>query len=137
MTDAFFERPILNSPYELPSRHWELDESGQPTNQVVEQRRDAKFISPIPRPKRHKKAGAQAEIIFDAESRQLSAWVSAAATTVNVESAAPSTHVVMRSILISPPQVARNIGRERAGRSDTPHYEGARQRRNANRLGIA
>jgi hypothetical protein len=24
MTNAFFERPILNSPYEYPTRHWEL-----------------------------------------------------------------------------------------------------------------
>ena len=34
-TDAFFERPILNSPYECPSRHWELDASGQPTNKII------------------------------------------------------------------------------------------------------
>ena len=25
----FFERPILNSPYVCPTRHWELDEQGQ------------------------------------------------------------------------------------------------------------
>ena len=25
MTNAFFDRPILNSPYDHPSRHWELD----------------------------------------------------------------------------------------------------------------
>jgi len=28
MSDPFFEHPILNSPYELPSRHWKLDEDG-------------------------------------------------------------------------------------------------------------
>jgi type III restriction enzyme len=29
MTDArFFERPILNSPYEYPREHWELDKDG-------------------------------------------------------------------------------------------------------------
>jgi hypothetical protein len=27
--DTFFERPILNSPYERPARHWELDTTGQ------------------------------------------------------------------------------------------------------------
>lgn len=32
--DSFFERPILNSPYAYPDRHWELDEDGQPTNQI-------------------------------------------------------------------------------------------------------
>ena len=31
MTELFFERPVLNSPYERPSRHWELDDTGQPT----------------------------------------------------------------------------------------------------------
>jgi hypothetical protein len=25
MSDRFFERPILNSPYAYPSKHWELD----------------------------------------------------------------------------------------------------------------
>jgi hypothetical protein len=30
MDGSFFDRPILNSPYEYPTR-WELDECGQPT----------------------------------------------------------------------------------------------------------
>ena len=25
MSNAFFDGPILNSPYEYPARHWELD----------------------------------------------------------------------------------------------------------------
>ena len=51
-TDAFFERPILNSPYEYPNRHWELDDAGQPTQDIVESRRPAEFISPIPKPRK-------------------------------------------------------------------------------------
>ena len=39
MSDQFFDRPILNSPYEYPSRHWELDESGQPTSHILDRRR--------------------------------------------------------------------------------------------------
>ena len=39
MSERFFERPILNSPYEYPSRHWELDASGQPTDRILERRR--------------------------------------------------------------------------------------------------
>ena len=31
MSNPFFDHPILNPPYEYPSRHWELDEFGQPT----------------------------------------------------------------------------------------------------------
>jgi len=56
MANDFFEHPILNSPYEYPSRHWELDEVGQPTQKVIARRRDAKFITPIPKPKKRKAA---------------------------------------------------------------------------------
>ncbi|MGO9436419.1 MAG: BPTD_3080 family restriction endonuclease [Terracidiphilus sp.] len=49
MTDQFFERPILNSPYEEPRWHWELDNSGQPTQQIIEKRRASELITPIPR----------------------------------------------------------------------------------------
>ena len=60
MDDRFFSEPILNSPYEYPSRHWELDEDGQPTQQIVEGRRKVSFITPIPKTKKQKKtAGAR------------------------------------------------------------------------------
>lgn len=65
MSIPFFERPILNSPYEYPSRHWELDETGQPTQQVVETRRVVSFITPIPKPKKQKGAQKQAAIVLD------------------------------------------------------------------------
>ena len=48
MSNEFFGRPILNSPYEYPARHWELDPAGQPTGQIVNERRDASFLTPIP-----------------------------------------------------------------------------------------
>jgi hypothetical protein len=47
MSNPFFDHPILNSPYEYPRRHWELDEAGQPTQKIIESRRGAKFITPI------------------------------------------------------------------------------------------
>jgi type III restriction enzyme len=50
MSNPFFEHPILNSPYGCPSRHWELDQQGQPTQQILERRRRAEFITPIPKP---------------------------------------------------------------------------------------
>jgi len=34
MDNDFFKRPILNSPYEYPTRYWELDEHGQPTQRI-------------------------------------------------------------------------------------------------------
>ncbi|MCA9252018.1 MAG: DEAD/DEAH box helicase family protein [Phycisphaerales bacterium] len=66
MTDQFFDRPILNSPYEYPARHWELDETGQPTNRIVDTRRSAKFITPIPKPKKRRgKDQQQQELPLD------------------------------------------------------------------------
>ena len=34
-SNPFFDHPILNSPYDCPQRHWELDADGQPTQQGV------------------------------------------------------------------------------------------------------
>ncbi len=52
MDNQFFEHPILNSPYDYPSRYWELDETGQPTQRIIESRRRAEFIMPFPKPRR-------------------------------------------------------------------------------------
>ena len=64
MSNPFFDHPILNSPYECPMRYWELDETGQPTQKIIERRRSAKFITPIPKPKK-RKAAAQSGFVFD------------------------------------------------------------------------
>ena len=65
MDNPFFERPVLNSPYKYPKQHWELDETGQPTQRVIQSRRPAEFITPIPKPKKQKGSKTQAKIIFD------------------------------------------------------------------------
>lgn len=66
MDHRFFEKPILNSPYEYPSRHWELDSSGQPTQQILDKRRRAEFITPIPKPKKRRATPAdQQGFVFD------------------------------------------------------------------------
>lgn len=65
MINEFFERPVLNSPYAYPTRHWELDDQGQPTQRVVERRRPAEFITPIPKPRKLKGAAKQQVIVFD------------------------------------------------------------------------
>ena len=59
MADQFFEKPILNSPYAYPARHWELDRDGQPTERILEMRRPADFITPVPKPKKRKNSDAQ------------------------------------------------------------------------------
>lgn len=63
MDNRFFERPVLNSPYEYPTRHWELDAEGQPTQQIIEHRRRAEFITPIPKPRKRK--DKQQVFVFD------------------------------------------------------------------------
>ena len=65
MSNLFHERPILNSPYECPQQHWELDKQGQPTQVIQPTRRPAEFLSPIPRPKKRQKADKQQEIVFN------------------------------------------------------------------------
>ncbi|HPY31294.1 MAG TPA: DEAD/DEAH box helicase family protein [Verrucomicrobiota bacterium] len=65
MSNPFFDHPILNSPYEYPRKHWELDDQGQPTQRVIERRRRAEFITPIPKPKKRKRGTQQEEMVFD------------------------------------------------------------------------
>ena len=71
MTETFFERPILNSPYECPGRHWELDADGQPTNSIIEARRRSDLITPVPKPKRRRQNKRQAS--FDLGTDDLTA----------------------------------------------------------------
>jgi len=64
----FFKRPIVNSPYELPRRHWELDADGQPTNVLVEARRRSDLITPVPKPQKRRRGKGkdddQAEMVL-------------------------------------------------------------------------
>ena len=66
MENPFFDRPIINSPYEYPSQHWELDEEGQPTQRIIESRRGAEFVTPIPKPRQRGRArGGQQQFVID------------------------------------------------------------------------
>ena len=67
MEQRFFEQPILNSPYEYPARHWELDENRQPTNRIVDRRRTVSFITPIPAAR--KQRAKQVELGLDDADR--------------------------------------------------------------------
>ena len=66
--DEFFLKPILNSPYEYPGRHWELDETGQPTNRILDQRRSVSLITPIPAARKQR---AQRQLVFDKAAEKL------------------------------------------------------------------
>jgi type III restriction enzyme len=65
MSNPFFERPILNSPYEYPRLHWELNEEGQPTQKTIPERRKAKFVTPIPKSKKSRGKDKQDDMVFD------------------------------------------------------------------------
>lgn len=67
MGDPFFDQPVVNSPYAYTTQHWELDEEGQPTQQVIPRRRPAKFVTPIPKPKKRRRARQQ-ELDLDNET---------------------------------------------------------------------
>jgi hypothetical protein len=71
MVQAFFEDPILNSPYEAPGRHHALDEkSGQPLNlPPIQGRRRSALISPVPAAKRKGRKALQ-EDLFAAEDEE-------------------------------------------------------------------
>ncbi len=66
MSQSFFDHPILNSPYEPPSRFHALDDDGQPLEQPpIEGRRPCDFITPVPKPKRRSNKAAQASMLFE------------------------------------------------------------------------
>ncbi len=72
MSQQFFNQPILNSPYECPSQHWELDDTGQPTQTVLLKRRPAKYISPVPPVRRQQDpARNQTSMVFDSTARKI------------------------------------------------------------------
>jgi type III restriction enzyme len=71
MSGSFFDRPILNSPYAVPTLHHALDADGQPLEQPpVEGRRRSELLTPVPKPrKQQKKAGPgqKAFVLGDSE----------------------------------------------------------------------
>lgn len=71
-TPEFYTHPILNSPYEYPTRHWKL-EDGLPTS-IVNNRRPADFITPIPKPRGQKggNSAKQGSLLDDAQALAIS-----------------------------------------------------------------
>ncbi|MEP0815114.1 MAG: DEAD/DEAH box helicase family protein [bacterium] len=63
---AVIENPILNSPYEEPKRHFK-HENGQPTGEIVEERRISQYSVPVAKPRASGRR-AQLELdIFDSQ----------------------------------------------------------------------
>ena len=65
MASTFFDQPILNSPYEVPTRHHALDADGQPLDlPPVPGRRRSELITPVPKPRKKQTKGGQAAVVL-------------------------------------------------------------------------
>ena len=72
MASSFFDQPILNSPYEPPTRHHALDAEGQPLDvPPVSGRRRSELITPVRMPRKKQRKAGQAEFVLR-EAQELS-----------------------------------------------------------------
>lgn len=60
---VIIEDPILNSPFDEPSRHFRFTEEGI-TNEIVEQRRTSAYFIPVPRPRNRP---SREQLVLDTE----------------------------------------------------------------------
>jgi hypothetical protein len=69
LSKPFYEQPVLNSPYLVPTRHHALDKDGRPLDQPpIEGRRRCGYVVPVPAARRqHRDGGAQAALNLDTE----------------------------------------------------------------------
>ena len=58
MSDRVIDNPIINSPYERPTRHFAFDRDGI-TDRIEDERRPSSFFIPVPQPR---KRGHQLEL---------------------------------------------------------------------------
>jgi type III restriction enzyme len=49
---AFVDNPIINSPFERPKWHFELEDNGQPTGKKLAERRRSIYVVPVPAARR-------------------------------------------------------------------------------------
>jgi type III restriction enzyme len=62
----FYEQPVLNSPYHVPSRHHALGEDGQPLEQApINGRRRSRYMVPVPRSRKQRPRNSQEELLLD------------------------------------------------------------------------
>jgi type III restriction enzyme len=72
LSKAFFEHPILNSPYEEPTRHHALDSNGQPTNLPPQNgRRKSELISPVPAARNRGRRAREADLFGEQDEADL------------------------------------------------------------------
>jgi type III restriction enzyme len=62
---SFIQDPIINSPFDRPQRHYELDGDGQPTGKKLPDRRESIYVVPVPAARRR---GLQHEMALGEET---------------------------------------------------------------------
>ena len=67
MVNDVIDNPILNSPFEEPTRHFEFDERGIITGAIAKGRRRSIYFTPVPGTKR--RSSSQTALEFDATDR--------------------------------------------------------------------
>ena len=60
---GFVDNPIINSPFEKPKWHYELDGDGQPTGAKLADRRKSVYVVPVPAARR--RGGRQQELALE------------------------------------------------------------------------
>ena len=69
MSESFYKKPILNSPYDVPKWHHALDEDGQPTdNPPILGRRRSELITPVPKPRKRRQKSDAKQTTMDLQS---------------------------------------------------------------------
>ncbi len=65
MASSFYEQPILNSPYAMPTRHHALDEEGLPMDvPPVQGRRRSALITPVPPARKKQTRSGQTSLVL-------------------------------------------------------------------------
>jgi type III restriction enzyme len=70
LAKPFYEQPVLNSPYHVPTRHHGLDPEGRPLDVApIEGRRRCGYVAPVPKARKQKQraGGAQASLDLGGE----------------------------------------------------------------------
>lgn len=71
MSKPFYEQPVLNSPYHIPSRHHALGDGGQPLDHPpIDGRRRCGYVAPVPKAKKQKKGGGDAQASLNLGAQQ-------------------------------------------------------------------
>jgi type III restriction enzyme len=65
---SFNQNPIINSPFEKPKQHYELDGEGQPTGNTLPNRRESIYVVPVPAARRR---GLQHEMALGEETKNV------------------------------------------------------------------